>query len=117
MAHNLYGTQLEKHCPNAQIIYPEQEFQEKVTQGICNIKNINRFAHITDENKPANLFNEVIQELRSKDCDCIILGCTDISVDIDMQFLNSNIPIPIIDSLQVLAQCIIQQAKNEQNIR
>ena len=49
-----------------EIIYPEVEFQRKVTLGICNAKNNKRFLNKDNEEHPYFLFSEVIEHLKRK---------------------------------------------------
>ncbi len=45
------------------IIYPNAEFQKKVTQGICNIKNAHRFDTMDSKARPKNIFKQVCEHL------------------------------------------------------
>lgn len=85
--------------PESQIIYPNTEIQKLVTQGICNIKNTNRFKAIDDAERPAHIFREVHDWLVNQNAELIIMGCTDIRVDYE----HTN---DTIDSLEILANKI-----------
>lgn len=105
----LYERSFCKYAPNAEVIYPTDDIQEWVTNGICNAKNTFRF---TDRDKepehPYNWFMKVCDYYREKgDIDCIIGGCTDIS----NVFLPQFEDVKYIDSLDVLADCIVNNYK------
>lgn len=59
----VYERYLERICPNVRIVYPDLEFQNKVTQGICNIKNYHRFDTFDSKERPRNLFQSVKEHL------------------------------------------------------
>jgi len=52
-------------------------YHDIVTMGICNAKNSIRLSQNSPEH-PSNLFPQVISHLKSKSCDAIVAGCTDI---------------------------------------
>lgn len=95
---NLYGNYFAKLYPEAELIYPLEQEQNKVTQGICNVKNSIRFLDDSHPNRSLKLFNSVNEHLSLRGCDTIVLGCTDISVD-----FKNNTNLLVIDSLEVLA--------------
>lgn len=76
----VYENYFHKICPDVKIIYPNKENQKKVTQGICNIKNIHRFDDESSPLRPKNLFNNVSLYLKSKGAEIVIAGCTGIRV-------------------------------------
>ncbi|MDR2410467.1 MAG: amino acid racemase [Bacteroidales bacterium] len=88
----------------AQIIYPDPQFQQEVTRGICNIKNKNRFLEENHPDRPKTIFSKVYNHLLEKGAEIVISGCTDISVD----FNHDN----LIDSLSILAKKIINIHNN-----
>jgi aspartate racemase len=90
--------------PRLNIIYPDEKFQKEVTRGICNIKNSCRFLPKNHPDRPFSIFKEVCKHLFDRDAHIIIIGCTDIRVD----FKSKN----TIDSLEVLAQCVIDKSMN-----
>ena len=51
-------------------------------------------------------FNEVIQNLKSKGCDAIILGCTEIPLLVD----PDDCPLPTLDSTRLLARYALNEA-------
>ena len=52
----LYDRYLKFYCKNAQIVYPQEEFQKLVTKGICNVKNKYRFTDSDNPNSPQYIF-------------------------------------------------------------
>lgn len=97
---NVYEKYFSKICPEVKIIYPDKEFQKKVTLGICNTKNKHRFDNQESEQRPQKLFAEVKQHLKKHGAEIIIAGCTDIRVD--------YISIGDLDSLEILKNIIIK---------
>lgn len=77
----VYERYLERICPNLKIIYPTISFQKRVTQGICNIKNIHRFDREDSNERPKNIFKEIREHLVANGAQRVIMGCTDIRVD------------------------------------
>jgi aspartate racemase len=51
-------------------------------------------------------FNSVIQKLKDKGCDAVILGCTEIPLLIDPK----DCPLPILDSTRLLARAALEEA-------
>lgn len=51
-------------------------------------------------------FEEVISELRARDCDAVILGCTEIPLIISRR----NAPLPVLDSTRLLARAALARA-------
>lgn len=98
----VYEKYFKKHCPDVEIIYPDEESQKLVTKGICNIKNIHRFQN-NDEN-PKVIFEKIQKHLLQKDAQKIIIGCTDIRVG---YFDENNI-----DSLEVLKDLILRETNH-----
>lgn len=97
----LYDRWFKHFNPSVQIIYPDVDYQKKVTEGICNAKNNIRF---NEEHPafPAKLFVEVEVHLRQKGAEVVIGGCTDIR-----NVYRSNSGLPYVDSLEVLAESIL----------
>lgn len=96
----VYEKYFERIFPEANLIYPETEFQQEVTKGICNIKNKSRFLKDDDPNRPKNIFKKIVHHLESKGAKIVIIGCTDIRVE----YQNTT----TVDSLEVLATKIIE---------
>jgi aspartate racemase len=56
-------------------------------------------------------FNEVIQKLKDRGCDAVILGCTEIPLLVD----PNDCPLPTLDSTRLLARAALAEAlKDEQ---
>lgn len=51
-------------------------------------------------------FNKVIQKLKEKNCDAVVLGCTEIPLLID----PNDCPLPVLDSTRMLARSAIEKA-------
>jgi len=51
-------------------------------------------------------FNKVIQKLKEKDCNAVVLGCTEIPLLID----PNDCPLPVLDSTRMLARAAISNA-------
>lgn len=105
----VYETRFIKHYPQFSIIYPDSITQKEVTRGIVNIKNLNRFKKEGHTDRPKTIFSKVCRKLIEEGAELIILGCTDITVDFSP---NSIDGVPIVDSLRVLANSIIEEFKN-----
>ncbi|BCN32522.1 aspartate/glutamate racemase family protein [Anaeromicropila herbilytica] len=101
----LYDYYLNKICPEVSIIYPNEENQKKVTKGICNIKNLNRFVSEDNHERPKKIFLDVKEHLLNSGADIVIAGCTDIRVD----YCDTN----VIDSLEILKKAIMEIANHE----
>jgi len=102
---DLYGKWFSKCCPAAELIYPDVEMQKLVTQGICNAKSNARYGDCGDEMIPDRLFNRVVRSLIDKQCDTIVLGCTDINSVFDGRMVSGA---SVVDSLSVLAASICE---------
>ncbi len=102
----VYEKYFNAYYPEANIIYPDAHHQQKVTRGICNVKNVNRFLEAGDPNRPRNIFIEVYNSILTQGAETIIVGCTDIRVD----FKHSS----VVDSLEVLANSIVERYYNDE---
>ena len=51
-------------------------------------------------------FNEVIQKLKDKECDAVVLGCTEIPLLVD----PDDCPLPVLDSTRLLARAALGEA-------
>lgn len=54
-------------------------------------------------------FNRVIQKMKDRGCDGVVLGCTEIPLLVD----PSDCPLPTLDSTRLLARAALRQAINE----
>lgn len=60
--------------------------------------------------EPSRLyFNAVIQKLKSRGCDGVILGCTEIPLLVD----PDDCPLPVLDSTRLLARAALKEALRE----
>ena len=98
----VYDMYFSNYFSEAKIIYPNSDMQKKLTKGIVNIKNQNRFNALTNEERPNFIFKEVCEHLVGEGADLIISGCTDIRVD----FSEHDCSVKVIDSLDVLVDII-----------
>lgn len=104
----LYEKYILEKNPTAQVLMPTEELQQLVTKGICNSKNTKRYLPISDEENPACCFSKVCDWFVKQGCDTIIAGCTDIR----SVYYFSDKNIKYVDSLEVLAQAIINKEKD-----
>jgi aspartate racemase len=51
-------------------------------------------------------FQEVIERMRTRQCEAVILGCTEIPLIMN----NGNSPLPVLDSTRLLAHAALQEA-------
>jgi len=98
--------------PDAEIVYPDKEYQTMVTKGICNAKNRERFTDENNIDNPKSLFSRVTEHLKEKKVDCVVAGCTDIR---NVYYPENNSEYTYIDSLEVLAKAILRTC-NQQKI-
>lgn len=99
----VYEPYFEEFLPYATLIYHSLHLQREVTRGICNTKNKSRLLPDGHENRPKTIFTRVADEMFGAGADLLIIGCTDIRVDFKCAY-NA------IDSLEVLAQCILRES-------
>ena len=99
-------------APDIEFIYPENDYQEMVTLGICNAKNKIRFSNPTvNSHHPYNCIMKVCSHLIEKKADTLVLGCTDLN-NIFQLSSPDELGIKVVDSLDVLADSIIDEFKN-----
>lgn len=104
----LYEKRFEIQAPGIELVYPDEEHQRLVTLGICNAKNKIRFEDpMSAEEHPYNCIMKVCDHLtEEKGVDGIVIGCTDLR-NVFTYPVNKNRKIRIVDSLEVLADAII----------
>jgi aspartate racemase len=100
---NTYGMACETH--GLKCVVPESDIQSKVTEIIY---------HQVKAGKPVSKreFTAVIDALREKGCDAVVLGCTELSVAFADLNLQPECP-DVVDSLTVLAEQTILFAGKE----
>lgn len=105
-----YNQFIHAENPNIEIVYPDEEYQKLVTQGICNAKNSKRFLPKNNKENPFSLFSDVLEHLKEKGADCIVAGCTDIR-NVFYPQKEQLKGIKYVDCLEVLANTIIKESK------
>ena len=100
----LYEKRFAIHAPEIEFVYPDEEYQKLVTQGICGAKMKIRFENPeTAPEHPYNCFTKVCEHLtHDKNVDLVVGGCTDICNVYDGKGYN------YLDSLRVLADYIVK---------
>jgi len=65
--------------------------------------------------KPSGVayYQEVIEQMKAKGCDAVILGCTEIPLIIN----DSNSPLPTLDSTRLLARAALHRARQDADMR
>lgn len=91
-------------CPDIELIIPGKNIQEKITKGICNVKNACRFLPSDHPDSPVRIFSDLTTEMRQYGP--IIMGCTDIRVAFAIPQGDG------IDSLETLAGVLVRTAKS-----
>jgi aspartate racemase len=99
----LYQKKFSRHAPEIEIIYPDVIIQELVTEGIRNVKNMNRFRPKSDTNNPNNIFNRLYKFFFKLGADIVVMGCTDIGVVYPEQENT-------VDSLHALSRAILSES-------
>ncbi len=106
----IYDMRIKHLEKNGRIIYPDEDYQKKVTRGICNAKNSNRFLPPDNEESPQNCFISACRNLISLGAKTIISGCTDINAVFDSKIFKQTFPnIGYVDSLQCMADYIVEK--------
>lgn len=104
----LYEKEIQKLNPDSVVLYPTEELQTVVTRGICNSKNTKRFLPKENEENPYYCFSMVCDWFEAQGCDTIVAGCTDIR---NVFYRESKSKLNYIDSLEVLADAVIEKSK------
>jgi len=99
MNSSVYSDVLKKFNINYEI--PEVSDQDKIDKVIFE-ELVNGV--FTEESR--KVFNKIIQKLAKKNCDAVVLGCTEIPLLID----PNDCPLPILDSTRILARAAIKKA-------
>lgn len=107
---HFYDQYIQQGETDIEVLYPDEEYQRKVTQGICNAKNSKRYQPADNPEHPQTLFSEVILHLREKGADCIVAGCTDIRNVYYPSAKDLN-GVKYIDCLEVMADTLIDNSK------
>jgi aspartate racemase len=80
---------------------PEGEDREKIDQIIFN--ELVNGVFLEDSRR---YFNRVIEKLKTRGCDAVVLGCTEIPLIVD----PNDCPLPTLDSTRLLARAALQKA-------
>ncbi len=94
----LYEKYFHDLYPAAKVIYPEDEYQQFVTEGICQVKDRN------DMTQANTLFRKSISHLVKNGANVIVIACTDISVALS----SSDFELPYLDTTDVLVDVILK---------
>ena len=102
MTGSVYADILEKRGISYQI--PDSDDREKINTIIFDelVKGV--FLE-----KSRLRFNEVVQKLKDRGCDAVVLGCTEIPLLVD----PNDCPLPTIDSTRLLARAALKEALRE----
>ncbi|MFX1427047.1 MAG: aspartate/glutamate racemase family protein [Promethearchaeota archaeon] len=99
MNSSIYSDALKKYRITCEI--PEERDQNKINKII--------FEELVNGNfseKSRIYFNKIIHKLKEKNCDAVVLGCTEIPLLID----PNDCPLPVLDSTRILARAAIKKA-------
>jgi aspartate racemase len=64
------------------------------------------------EDRARQYFRQVIDELRERGCDAVVLGCTEIPLLIS----EADSPLPVLDSTRILARAALREATRQREI-
>ena len=95
----VYSDALKKYRISCEI--PDEKDRDKINTII--------FEELVNGNfteKSRLYFNKIIQKLKEKDCNAVVLGCTEIPLLID----PNDSPLPVLDSTRMLARAAIEKA-------
>ena len=95
----VYPTILNKHDISFQI--PTRDDREKIDSII-----FKELVHGIFTEKSRQYFNGVIQKLKQRGCDAVILGCTEIPLLVD----PNDCPLPTLDSTRLLARMALNES-------
>jgi len=99
MTSPVYSDALKKYRISCEI--PDEKDRDKINTII--------FEELVNGNfteKSRLYFNKIIQKLKEKDCNAVVLGCTEIPLLID----PNDSPLPVLDSARMLARAAIEKA-------
>ena len=95
----VYPEQFEKNGLNYEI--PAEEQRNKINEII-----FGELVYGIIKNDSKNYFLKVIEELKLKGCDSVVLGCTEIPLIV----LPEESPLPVLDSTRILARAALKHA-------
>lgn len=100
--HQKYAKELNLDC---EISYPNDNLQKVIDNGIAAVKSSESFR---SETGAQQYFFDAADELISHGADIIVLGCTEIPLAITQKSYRN---IPVVDTLDVLADACIERCK------
>jgi len=83
---------------------PDKEEREKINEIIFNELVYGRFPE-----KSLTYLQKVIEKLREKGCDAVVLGCTELPLIIS----DKTSPLPTLDSTRILARAALRKTIEE----
>ncbi|MBA7530790.1 Aspartate racemase [subsurface metagenome] len=93
-----------KAIAKLEVITPDEDAQETVMNAVYGEQGV-KAGHT--QGKPRNDILEVAEVLINKGAEAIVIGCTEISLVLSQE----DLPIPLIDSLQILAAAVVRKAR------
>ena len=93
------NTNLQKSEITSQI--PDESDRERIDAVIFNELVNGTFA---DDSR--RYFNKVIEKLKNRGCDAVVLGCTEIPLLVD----PDDCPLPVLDSTRLLSRAALKEA-------
>jgi len=94
----VYGEMLKKFDISCEI--PDEEDREGIDRII-----FTQLVHGDLRTKSRKYFNAVIQKLKDRKCDAVVLGCTEIPLLVD----PDDCPLPVLDSTRLLARAAVRE--------
>jgi aspartate racemase len=82
---------------------------DETTQSVLNDAIFNELCQGVFLPATTDAFVRAIEELASRDADCVILGCTEIPLIVS----HANSPLPVLDSTRLLARYAVMEAISE----
>ena len=95
----VYPVTLQKFDITSQI--PEEGDRERIDEII-----FKELVNGVFTEKSRRYFNEVIEKLKSRGCDAVVLGCTEIPLLVD----PNDCPLPVLDSTRLLSRAALKEA-------
>jgi aspartate racemase len=95
----VYPVKLQKFDIASQI--PEEGDRERIDEII-----FKELVNGVFTEKSRRYFNEVIEKLKSRGCDAVVLGCTEIPLLVD----PNDCPLPVLDSTRLLSRAALKEA-------
>jgi aspartate racemase len=100
---SVYPQELEKR--GLAWLRPRDEERERINQIIFDELVYGRFTA-----ESLSYFQQVIESLKRRGCDAVVLGCTEIPLLVN----DDNSPLPVLDSTRLLARAALREASGGQ---